>query len=258
MQQRTAMVTGASSGIGEALSQALGARGEHVILVARSMERLEDLAHRIRRAGGAATVLAADLSQPRAAQRLHDLVRDRGLAIDTLVNNAGVGYWGPFEAEPLEHLDAQLQVNVVALAELTRLFVPMLLARRGAVLNIASTAGFQASPYMSTYAATKAFVLSFSEALWAEYRGRGLRVAAVCPGPVETAFIDAMGAGVRSTPIFRRPLSTDEVVDACLAALGGAGPTTVVGWRNWLLAQSSRFSPRGMSARIGALLLRPR
>jgi short-subunit dehydrogenase len=229
-----------------------------VILVARSTARLEDLAQRIRRGGAAATVLPADLSQPHAAQRLHAEVNERGLAIDLLVNNAGFGYWGPFEAETPQHMHAQLQVNVVALAELTRLFVPELLARQGVVLNIASTAGFQASPYMSTYAATKAFVMSFSEALWAEYRGRGLRVATVCPGPVDTAFIDAMGPGVRSTPIFRRPLPTETVVDACLAALGGTGPTTVVGWRNWLLAQSSRFSPRGMSARIGALLLRPR
>jgi len=258
MQQRTAVVTGASSGIGEALSQTLGARGDHVILVARSMDRLEDLAQRIRRAGGAATVLHADLSLPHAAQRLHDEVRNLGLAIDTLVNNAGFGYWGPFEAESLGHLHAQLQVNVVGLAELTHLFVPTLLARRGAVLNIASTAGFQASPYMSAYAATNAVVLSFSEALWAEYRGRGLRVAAVCPGPVDTPMIDTMGAGVRSTPIFRKPMSTTEVVDACLAALNGTGPTKVVGWRNWLLAQSSRFSPRGMGARIGALLLQPR
>ena len=258
MQQRTAVVTGASSGIGEALSLALGARGGHVVLVARSTDRLELLAHRVRRASGAATVPPIDLSQPHAAQRLHDELLDRELAIDILVNNAGLGYWGPFEAEPLGHLDAQLQVNVVALAELTRLLVPVLLARRGAVLNIASTAGFQASPYLSAYAATKAFVLSFSEGLWAEYRGRGLRVAVVCPGPVETAFIDAMGAGVRSTPVFRRTLSTDQVVAACLAALGGARPTTVVGWRNWLLAQSSRFSPRGLSARLGALLLQPR
>jgi short-subunit dehydrogenase len=258
MQQRTAVVTGASSGIGAALSLALGTRGDHVVLVARSASRLEELAQRIRDAGGAATVLPADLAQPGAAQRLHDAVRERGLAVDTLVNNAGFGYWGPFEAEPLAHLDGQLQVNVVALAELTRLFVPMLLERGGVVLNIASTAAFQASPFISTYAATKAFVLSFSEALWAEYRGRGLRVAAVCPGPVDTAFIDAMGAGIRSTPVFRRPLATDEVVRACCAALDGGGPTRVVGWRNWLLAQSTRFAPRAMNARIGALLLQPR
>lgn len=258
MTQAIALVTGASSGIGEALARALAARGTHVILVARSAARLEQVAQEIRRAGGAATVLPADLSRPGAAQRLHEEVKQRGLAVDVLVNNAGFGHYGTFEAEAVEHLAGQLQVNVVVLTELTRLFAPELLARRGAVLNLASTVAFQPAPYMSVYGATKAFVLSFTEALWAEYRGRGLRVAAVCPGPVETPFIEAMGSDVRETAVFRKTLSIDQVVRACLAALEGAAPTRVVGWRNWLSAQSSRFAPRALTARIGALMLKPR
>ena len=258
MKQHTVLVTGASSGIGEALALALGARSAHMVLVARSADRLEALKRRIEDAGGSATVIGSDLAEPGAAQRLHEDVRRQGLEVDTLVNNAGFGYHGPFEAEPVEHLVAQIQVNVVALAELTRLFVPSLLARRGTVLNIASTVAFQPAPFMSTYGATKAFVLSFTEALWAEYRNRGLRVAAVCPGPVETPFIDAMGSGVRATPLFRHTLSVDEVVQACLAALESSSPTRVVGWRNGLAAQSARLSPRALTARISAGLLRPR
>jgi short-subunit dehydrogenase len=156
------------------------------------------------------------------------------------------------------HLSEMLQVNVVALTELTRVFVPTLLARRGAILNVASTVAFQPSPYMSAYGATKAFVLSFTEALWAEYRGRGLHVAAVCPGPVETPFIDAMGAGVRSTAVFKMALPVDAVVLACLRALDGKSPTRIVGLVNWLLAQTSRFSPRALTARVSAAMFAPR
>ena len=130
--------------------------------------------------------------------------------------------------------------------------------RRGTILNVASTVAFQPSPYMSAYGATKAFVLSLSEALWAEYRGRGLHVAAVCPGPVETPFIDAMGAGVRSTVVFRMALSVDDVVRACLRALDGKQPTRIVGFMNWLLAQTSRFSPRALTARVSAAMFAPR
>jgi len=256
--RRVAIVTGASSGIGEALAVAMGAQGTHVVLVARSVDRLTDLAARIEGAGGKATVLPADLAAPGAAQRLFDEVQQRDLPVDTLVNNAGFGFYGPFETEAPVHLGEMLQVNIVALTELTRLFVPSLLERRGTILNVASTVAFQPSPYMSAYGATKAFVLSLSEALWAEYRGRGLHVAAVCPGPVETPFIDAMGAGVRSTVVFRMALSVDDVVRACLRALDGKQPTRIVGFINWLLAQTSRFSPRALTARVSAAMFAPR
>jgi short-subunit dehydrogenase len=256
--RKVAIVTGASSGIGEALAGAMAAQGTHVVLVARSVDRLTALAARIEGAGGEATVLPADLAAPGAAQRLFDEIQQRDLPVDTLVNNAGFGFYGPFETEAPTHLGEMLQVNIVALTELTRLFVPSLLERRGAVLNVASTVAFQPSPYMSAYGATKAFVLSLSEALWAEYRGRGLHVAAVCPGPVETPFIDAMGAGVRSTVVFRMALSVDDVVRACLRALDGKQPTRIVGFINWLLAQTSRFSPRALTARVSAAMFAPR
>ena len=253
---KVVLVTGASSGIGEALALALGARGNHVVLVARSLERLEALAKRLQEAGSAATVLQADLSKPGAAQALFEEVTRRGLAIDVLVNNAGLGYFGTFHEEPVAHLSEQLYVNVVALTELTRLFAPSLLARRGTVLNVASTIAFQPAPFMSAYGATKAFVLSLSEALWAEYRGRGLRVLALCPGPVETPFIDAAGSSVRSTRVFKGPSTVAEVVTAALAAIDGAGPTYIVGWKNWFMAQGARFSPRAFTALLSAWLMR--
>ena len=255
--QRIAVITGASSGIGEALARAMAARGTHVVLAARSTERLDEVAQAVRRAGGVATVVPCDLSRPDAAQRLYDDVTRLGLEVDTLVNNAGFGYHGPFESEALEHLRGQLQVNMVALAELTRLFVPSLLLHRGTVLNIASTIAFQPAPFMSVYGATKAFVLSFSEALWAEYHDRGLHVAALCPGPVETPFIDAAGPEVRGTAVFKHTLSIDQVVRECLEAMASARPTRVVGWRNRLLSQSGRLSPRELTARIGARMMRP-
>lgn len=257
MRGRGVVVTGASSGIGEALAWALAARGAHVVLVARSRDRLEALKARIDAAGGRATVIAADLAAPGAAAALVDEVDRLGLEVDALVNNAGFGFFGPFEAETPEHLAEMLQVNVVALAELTLRLAPRLRARGGSVLQIASTAAFQPSPYMAAYGASKAFVLSFSEALWAEYRGRGLHVAVVCPGPVETPFLDSVGAGARSTRVFRAPLSVDDVVRTCLHALEPGAPTHVVGLRNWLMTLSARFSPRALTARISAAMLTP-
>lgn len=244
------LITGASSGIGEALALALGARGDHVVLVARSQARLEAIAERVRAAGSAATVLPADLSRPGAARAVFDEVTRRGLVLDALVNNAGFGYFGAFHEEPAAHLSEQLAVNVVALTELTRLFAPSLLAHGGTVMNVASTAAFQPTPFMSVYGATKAFVLSFSEALWAEYRGRGLRVVALCPGPVDTPFIEAAGSELRASRLFRRPSSVDEVVAAALEALDGSGPNRIVGWKNWISAQGARFLPRAFTARV--------
>jgi hypothetical protein len=256
MKRQVAVITGASSGIGTGLAEALAARGAQVVLVARSAPRLEELAARLRHAGGIAHVLPMDLTEAGAAQKLHAAVRTLDLPVDTLINNAGTGYYGPFEAEPIERLTQTLQLNIVALAEVTRLFVPELLLRKGTILNIASTAAFQPTPFMSSYGATKAFVLSFSEALWAEYRHRGLRVAAVCPGPVETPFINAMGADVRRTSIFRNPMTIEAAVGACLKALDASGPSSIVGTMNWFSAQMVRLSPRMFTALLSAAMLK--
>jgi short-subunit dehydrogenase len=256
-RHRVALLTGASSGIGEALAAALAARGTHVLLTARSVPRLEALREQIEAAGGRATVVPADLAAPGAARRLFDDVERLALPVDLLVNNAGFGFHGGFETEAHAHVSDMLQVNVVALTELTHQFVPALLARRGTVLNIASTVAFQPAPFMAAYGATKAYVLSLSEALWAEYRGRGLRVVALCPGPVDTPFVDAAGPGARSTAVFRRLLAVADVVEAAMTALEARGPTRIVGRLNQLMAQSARLSPRALTARISAALLAP-
>ncbi|MBZ2186813.1 MAG: SDR family oxidoreductase [Bryobacter sp.] len=257
--ERVALVTGASSGIGAALAEALAGRGMHVVLTARSADRLEALVKRIEAAGGKATAVAADLSRPGAAKELFAAVEALDLPVDTLVNCAGFGIHGYFETHEPAKLSAMLQVNVVALCELTHCFAPQLLERRGVVLNIASTAAFQPTPYMSAYGATKAFVLSLSEALWAEHQERGLRVVAVCPGPVETPFIDAMGPDARSMKLFSNPLAVSDVVAACLSALEQKGPTRVVGLGNWLLSYAIRLMPRTVVARVsGGVIGKPK
>lgn len=257
---KTALVTGASSGIGEALARQLASQGVHLVLVARSQDRLQALAqelgtrHRVR-----AQALAADLAQPGCAAALQARVQALGATVDILVNNAGFGTYGPFEDIVAAEEQREIALNVAAVVDLTHAFLPAMLARgEGAVLNVASTAAFQPTPYLAVYGATKAFVLSFSEALWAEYQGRGIQVAALCPGAVETAFIAGLGdPAVRHTPVFASTLSPEEVARRAVQALRGTSPTHIVGAKNWLMAQSARLTPRRVVAMFGAALMRP-
>ncbi|MBV9228460.1 MAG: SDR family oxidoreductase [Chloroflexi bacterium] len=254
-QGKTALITGASSGIGQAFAHALAARKMHVVLVARSEERLRALAtqlsvqYHIR-----AEVIASDLSQEHAAQALQQEVERRGLIIDLLINNAGFATNGLFETIAPERDHQQIMVDVTAVVDLTHAFVPSLLARgEGAIINTASTAGFQPLPYMAVYGASKAFVLSFSQALSEEYRDRGLRVLALCPGATETPFFDIAGeaasVGRRRTP--------EQVVATGLRALEQGRTVVVDGFSNALLAQLPRFFPRRLIARIAGLSVRP-
>ncbi len=192
---KTALVTGASAGIGAEFARALAARGSDVILVARSQERLRALADELARDFGVrAEVIAADLTRADAARDLYAEAEVRGLTVDLLINNAGFGTHGPFETLAPARDHAEVMLNVAAVVDLTHLFLPAMLKRGdGAVINVASTASFQPVPYMAVYGATKAFVLSFSEALWAECRGRGVRVLALCPGTTATEFFDVVG-----------------------------------------------------------------
>jgi short-subunit dehydrogenase len=256
--ENVAVITGASSGIGEELALRLAKEGTHVVLVARSVEKLSALAKSIRTEGGRATVISVDLSKDGSADKLFEEIQKKNLNVVTLINNAGFGYWGSFEEQSDQQLRDMVRVNVMALTELTHRFLPTLLANRGTILNIASTVGFQPTPYMAAYGATKAYVLSFSEALWGEYRQKGLHVVAVCPGPVATPFIDALDPGVRDTKIFRSVLTVEQVVDAAMRALGSKGSTHIVGYRNWFLAQTPRFAPRAFTAWISARFLSPK
>src|SRR6202140_5371286 len=189
-----ALVTGASGGIGAELARELARHGHDLVLAARSIAPMEALAAELRDAGAAATVIAADLSKPGAAATLaHDIAR-RGLAIEILVNNAGLGAAGRFDRSDPARIGEILQVNIVALSELTRLLLPGMSARgHGRVMLVASVAGFQPGPHMAAYFASKAYVLSLGEALAYELRGTGVSVTVLCPGATATNFFTAAG-----------------------------------------------------------------
>ncbi len=257
---RTALITGASSGIGEAFAHELGKRGMNVILVARSTERLRALADQLSQRHGVRTEpLTADLSREGGAPAVWEAVREKDLQVDLLVNNAGFGSYGSFTASDPREQHEQFMVNVGAVVDLTRAFLPGMLAKgEGAVVNVASTMAFQPGPYMAVYGASKAFVLSFSEALWAEYRKQGVRVLAFCPGPVATGFWDAQGDDPRFASTLVSLDDAERVVRVALKALERGRPYVVPGLRNYLFAQGSRFTPRAWVARLSELSMRPR
>ena len=251
------LVTGASSGIGAAFARALAERGANVLLVARSLPKLEALATELReRYGVRAEALPADLREAGAGARLLAEAARRKFSVDLLINNAGLGSYGPFETVSDERVAEQIAVNVASLVELTHAFLPAMIARgTGGIINVASTAAFQPVPYMAVYAATKAFVLSFSEALWAENRARGVRVLALCPGATETGFFDAVGTQEASVGK-REPASV--VVARALRALDGRRSYLVSGRANFWTAQLARLLPRAKLASLTARIMRPR
>ena len=197
----TTLITGASSGIGESFARQLAARGRNVLLVARSEDKLATLCNELGRDNKiSAQYIALDLTGPDAAAHLFEETERRGLSVETLINNAGYGSVGDFTNQDLERELRMIDLNIKALVALMHRFLaPMRERKRGAVINVASTAGFQPVPFMATYAATKAFVLSFSEALWEENRPLGIKVMALCPGVTETNFFEA--AGIEKPPL---------------------------------------------------------
>jgi uncharacterized protein len=251
-----ALITGASSGIGAEFARQLAARGHDLVLVARSVDRMETLAATLRQAHDVrAEVIGQDLSAPDAAQRVIAEVRARGLAVSLLVNNAGFGTCGRFEEIPGGRDHDQLMVNVVALTDLTHALLPPMLARgRGAVLNVASTAAFQPAAYFAVYSAAKAFVLNFSLALWSEYRNRGIRVLALCPGPVETEFFNTIGT--RKAAIGGRIDSAERVVTRALRALERNRGYVVPGRSNFPFAHLQPRRPRKLLALISRTVTR--
>lgn len=253
-QGRTALITGASTGIGQAFAQELAKRGMNVILVAGSSDRLRSLASNLHQTHGIrAEVVVTDLSLDSAALMVYKTVQERQLQVDLLINNAGFLNYAPFEAIALEQDHAQVMVNVTALVDLTHAFVPDILSRgSGAVLNVAFNGAFYPMPYMAVYAATKAFVLSFSEALWAEYRKRGLRVLALCPGPTKTdALLKEFDDGNAASPEY--------VVKAALKALDAGRSYIVPGLANSFQARIlPRLLPRNLMVQVVERITRPR
>ena len=253
----TTLITGASSGIGAAFARKLAARGRNVLLVARSEDKLVALCNELGRLTSIrAQFVALDLQQPDAAAQLFEETKKRDLEIEMLINNAGYGSMGDFAKLDLERELEMIQLNVRAVVEVTYRFLrPMRERKRGTIINVASTAAFQAVPYMATYAATKAFVLSFSEALTEENLSHGVHVMALCPGVTETNFFEA---SEMDRPPMRTIQTPEEVVDAALRGLARQKMTVISGWTNWFTIEAERFVPRSVVTKVAARALRSR
>ena len=251
----TTVITGASSGIGAAFARKLAARGRNVLLVARSEDNLITMCNELGRASGVrAHYIAMDLLQPDAAAQLFEETQRRGLLVEMLVNNAGFGSMSDFSELDLARELEMIDLNVKSLVDLTHRFLkPMRERKQGTIINVASTAGFQPVPYMATYAATKAFVLSFSQALWEENRQHGVHVMALCPGVTDTNFF---AASKMDRPPMRTIETPEEVVDTALRALARRKPSVISGWTNWLAIEAERFVPRSFVIKIAGKALR--
>ncbi|MFO7178959.1 MAG: SDR family oxidoreductase [Pseudomonadota bacterium] len=244
------LVTGASSGIGVAFARTLAHRGANLVLTARSTDRLERLAADLTRINGIETrVVKADLSAPDGVRTLLDGVDALGVSIEHVVNNAGFGSTGPFHTTQPEKESAMVRVNCEAVVAIARHFLPELVRRRsGGVINVASASAYQPTPFMATYGATKAFVLSFSLALSEELRGSGVRMLAVCPGPVPTRFQETAGLRLGRLLRFSR-LEAAEVVEAALDAYDRNAPVVTPGTLPSLSARAAGVLPRSIVLR---------
>ncbi|HEX9948078.1 MAG TPA: SDR family oxidoreductase [Allosphingosinicella sp.] len=247
MARGVTLVTGASAGLGAEFARQCRRRGDELVLVARRRDRLEALAAEL----GGAHVIVADLAEPGAAARLLAEVAGLGLEVDTLINNAGFGASGQFAAASPERLLGMIDLNVRALTELTRLVLPGMAERkRGGILNVASTAAFQAGPNMAVYYASKAYVLSLTEALHQEMKGEGVKVTALCPGPTATEFFEvAESAGSTLAKMAADPVG---VVRAGLRGLDRNQAIVIPGVTNKIGAYGTRFLPRAALRRIVA------
>ena len=244
------VVTGASSGIGAAIAKELASRGHSVALVARREERLQTLATDLTSSYGvSADVIAADLSDPSERERLADELRGKGRVVDVLVNNAGFGHQADFATSPRERMVEMVNLNVEAVVDLTSRFLTGMIDRgRGSVINIASTAAFQPLPGSAVYAATKSFVLSFSEAIRTELRGSGVTVTAVCPGPVKTEFTEVAGfGGVEDRTPNAVWMSADEIAEHAIDGAVNDRRVVVPGALNRAGALVGQHSPRAVA-----------
>jgi short-subunit dehydrogenase len=255
-----ALVTGASSGIGADLAREFARHGYDLVLTARRVEPMRALAEELKSLGANGTVIAADLSKPGAAAALAADLDSKGLVLDVLVNNAGLGAGGPFHESDPARVSEQLYVNVAALTELTRAVLPGMVSRgRGSVLLVASTAAFQPGPSLAVYSASKAFVLSFGEAISFELRETGVTVTTLCPGPTHTGFTAVAKTG--NSALFESPMAS-VMTPAAVAregyrALVAGKRVHVVGLMNKLVAASGRFSPHVISLPVANAILKP-
>jgi short-subunit dehydrogenase len=253
-----ALVTGASAGIGLAFARQLAARGHGLVLVARSERKLTALAQELHDRHGVDTlVVVQDLAAAGAAEQVADAVAVAGIQVEVLVNNAGIGTFGRDAEIPADYNRDVAMVNVVAVADLVQRFLPGMVARgSGAVVNVASMAGFQPQPFMALYAATKAFVVNYSLGLWVETKGTGVKVLAVCPGPVNTDFPIANGIKYDEQRLGWLLADPEHIVRQSLRALDRDKGYVVPDWRNWPEAHLLPRRPRRLMARLIGLVLR--
>jgi short-subunit dehydrogenase len=246
MNASTALITGASGGIGYELAKLFARDHHNLVLVARSGDKLAQLAAELEKHYGVQVkTIALDLAAPPAPRFLFDQLQREGIAVDILINNAGYGAFGEFGQMPEAEILGQIHLNITALTHLTRVFLPpMVASRKGRIMNVASTAGFQAGPLMAVYYATKAYVISFSEAIANELRGSGVTVTCFCPGATHTGF--AKRAGTEGTRLFKQlgAMSVEKVaLDGYRAVMAGR-TLAISGLKNWMVAESVRFAPR--------------
>ncbi|MGA8340658.1 MAG: SDR family oxidoreductase [Candidatus Sulfotelmatobacter sp.] len=239
----TTLITGASGGIGYELAKLFARDHYNLVLVARSADRLAQVATELQTHGVTVKTVALDLATPMAPKFLFDQLQD--IPIDIIVNNAGFGAFGEFAQMPEEEILGQIHLNIMALTQLTRLFLPFMVQRRtGKIMNVASTAAFQPGPLMAVYYATKAYVLSFSEAIANELRNSGVTVTCFCPGATHTGF--AKRAGTENSRLFKQvgAMPAEKVARDGYRALMQGRTVAISGAHNWVIAQSVRFTPR--------------
>lgn len=246
---KTILITGASSGIGKVFAEKLAASKAKLLLTARREDRLHQISSELStRYGIEVHCFKADLSRSDASWQIFEWIRSKGFQVDVLINNAGFGSYGRFDESAIEEVQAMMNVNIQALVLLTRLFLPEIKSRKGGIIQVASTAAFQPVPYLALYAATKAFVKNFSEAIWSE--NRDVRIFCLCPGNTRSEFHDL--AGIHQKKVFLRASTEDLVQYGLNKFLNSNNPTGVHGWANAGVA----FSNRLIHTRLGLWVAR--
>jgi short-subunit dehydrogenase len=247
----TALITGASGGIGYELARLFARDHHNLVLVARNADKLAQVAGELQTLGSTVKAISLDLADPHAPKFLFDQLQRENISVDILINNAGFGAYGEFAQMSDDEIQGQINLNITALTQLTKLFLPAMLARRsGRIMNVASTAGFQPGPLMAVYYATKAYVISFSEAIANELHGTGVTVTCFCPGATLTGF--AKRAGNDQTRLFKQlgGMSAEKVALDGYRALMEGKTLAISGVHNWAVTQSTRFAPRKMVTAI--------
>jgi uncharacterized protein len=256
---KTALITGASGGLGKSIAEQFAKDGVNLIITARSLDRLEAIAadwqarYRV-----VVTPIQSDLAQAGGAQKLFDAIAGRDLRIDYLVNNAGVGVFGLFREVALDDVLGMLTLNMISLTALTKLFLDQIIAARGKIMNVASMAAFMPGPYLANYFATKAYVLSFSEALNYELKGTGVTVTTLCPGVTQTGFFDQAQMNHSGLVQNHKLPTADEVALAGYRAMQRGQAVYVAGLLNRLVVTGVRFLPRALVTRISAAVSAPK